>query len=458
MSRYRLLLLILFSVSSNADTFNIEEAWRAVQERNEGLKAADQGVVHARKMRDGAASMTYMPRVDLHGSYTHLSKPIDLDLSEPLNNIGGSLPIPLPPISSDDATVDLSEQDVFLANLSILWPIYMGGKTLHLKDIREAQIDESKAKLELKRQKSFILLVKYYYGALMSETYYKMRQDVEHAFEMHWYHAKKFKEQGQIAEVELLNAQVQYDKSTSETLKAKHKYEIAVSALKKMLKEESDISLSSQLFINDDLKTEEYYVERAKSGYAALDLLDAKRRQSESFVEIEKGSYMPTLSAFGNYTLYKDDSIISKSMPDWFAGVAVNINLLSATGRSEKYEAARVVNQQVSLLRAQAVQDISILAEKTYKEVQLYLEQYKTLDSSLRLAKENVRLREKSFSEGLSTSLEMVDAELFLAAIKTERLNVAYMYIQKLSQLLVLSGESSLFITMAQQGRKVENE
>ncbi|OQX58800.1 MAG: hypothetical protein B5M52_04645 [Helicobacteraceae bacterium 4484_230] len=79
-------------------------------------------------------------------------------------------------------------------------------------------------------------------------------------------------------------------------------------------------------------------------------------------------------------------------------------------------------------------------------------------DSSLKLAKENVRLREKSFSEGLSTSLEMVDAELFLAGIKTERLNVAYMYIQKLSQLLVLSGDSGLFITMAQQGRKVENE
>jgi len=54
MSRYRLLLLILFSVSSNADTFNIEEAWRAVQERNEGLKAADQGGQPAPFRRVGA--------------------------------------------------------------------------------------------------------------------------------------------------------------------------------------------------------------------------------------------------------------------------------------------------------------------------------------------------------------------------------------------------------------------
>ena len=261
-------------------------------------------------------------------------------------------------------------------------------------------------------------------------------------------------EQGQIARVELLNAKVQYDKAKIETVKAHHKATIARSALNILLKEQ-DINITSSLFINEDVKPKEFYVESAVKNYPALHLLDAKRKQTTSVVGMERANYMPTVVAYGNYNLYRDDSIISNSAPDWFAGVAVNINLLSATGRSEKYEAAKIVDQQLSLLHQQAKQDLSILVEKTYNEVILYLDEYKALDSSLELAEENVKLRRIAFASGLSTSLELNDAELFLAATKTERLNVAYNYIQKLSQLMILSESSERFMELAASGEEV---
>jgi len=446
----KLLSVALLSTLLNAQDLRIDQAWMLVQERNNGLKAAQSGIKHSEVMKEGAASMVYMPKVDLHGSYTHLSKPINLDVSDLSNAIsaisGGSINPP--------SELDLSEQDIFLANLSIVWPVFAGGKTLYLSEIRDAQIDASKAKLELVREKTFVKLVKYYYGAQMGKAYYETRIEVEETFAKHYEHAQKMQEQGQIAKVELLNAKVQYDKAKTETIKAHHKYTIATSALTKLLKEQQ-VKMDSTLFINTDLKPKSYYIDNAIENYPALHLLDAKRKQTGSVVDIQKANYMPTVVAYGNYNLYRDDSVLSQSAPDWFAGVAVNINLLSATGRSEKYEAAKIVDHELMLLQQQAKEDLSILVEKTYNEVILYLDEYQSLDSSLALAQENVKLRRIAFNSGLSTSLELNDAELFLAGIKTERLKVAYDYIQKLSHLMILSESSEEFMRLAQEGEEV---
>lgn len=451
----RLLTIALLASLIEAKELNVDQAWQLVQERNDGLKASASSVKHSQTVKDGADSMMYMPSIDLHGSYTHLSEPINLDFSEPLNAVGGALPIPLPPISKEEGTVNLSEQDIFLANISILWPIFAGGKTLYLSDMAEAQIEAEKAKQELMRQKAFIQLVKYYYGAEMGRVYYETRVEVEEVFKIHFEHAQKLQAEGQIAKVELLNAQVKYDQATTETVKAHHKYTIARSALRMLLKEQ-DVNITSPLFINENIKDKDHYVASAVENYPALHLLDAKRKQTESVVGMERGNYMPTVVAYGNYNLYRDDSIISNSAPDWFAGVAVNINLLSATGRSEKYEAAKIVDQQLVLLQQQAKQDLSILVEKTYNEVILYLDEYKAIDSSLAMAEENVKLRRIAYNSGLSTSLELNDAELFLAAKKTERLKVAYDYVQKLSYLMILSESSERFMELAASGEEVE--
>ena len=454
--------LFLATLSLSASDISVDQAWALVLERNDGLKASARGVKHSQSIKESADSMMYMPSIDLHGSYTHLNKPIDLDLSDPINNVQSNIengleltPGSLPRTTSEDATLDLSEQDIFLANISILWPIFAGGKTLYLSDIAKAQIDAEKAKQELTRQKAFIQLVKYYYGAQMGKAYYETRIEVEETFKKHYEHAQKMQQQGQIAKVELLNAQVQYDKATTETLKAHHKYTIARSALRMLLKEQ-DVNITSSLFINGNIQDKDYYVSRAVENYPALHLLDAKRKQTASIVGMQRGNYMPTVVAFGNYNLYRDDSIISKSAPDWFAGVAVNINLLSATGRSEKYEAAKIVDQQLTLLQQQARQDLSILVEKTYNEVILYLDEFKAIDSSLAMAKENVKLRRIAFDSGLSTSLELNDAELFFASKKTERLKVAYDFVQRLSYLMILSESSERFFELAANGEEVE--
>jgi len=72
------------------------------------------------------------------------------------------------------------------------------------------------------------------------------------------------------------------------------------------------------------------------------------------------------------------------------------------------------------------------------------------------LAHENYRLRELAFSEGLSTSVELVDAQIFLLGAKTKRLNAAYNFVQKLSQLSVLSGDREMFFQIEELSERIK--
>ncbi len=67
------------------------------------------------------------------------------------------------------------------------------------------------------------------------------------------------------------------------------------------------------------------------------------------------------------------------------------------------------------------------------------------LASSIELAQENLTLRQKAFAQGVSTSTDVVDAELNLASVKTQRAAAKYNYVIALSRLLALSNEMDSF-------------
>jgi len=438
----RLLLTLLLSLTLNAE-MTIDEAWQSTASKNDGLKANSSDVKRA-ELKSSSAKSMYLPSVTLTGSYTHLDDNIKIEDTLTLPVSGTQLPF----------RIDLSEQDVFLADLHVLWPLYTGGKIDAAQDIYAAQVNEAKAKQEMKKDVEFLKLVKYYYGVVVSESLLQTRLQAQKALEIHYDNAKKLKAQGQIAKIELLNAEVKLDAARIETSKAKHKFEIAASALASVTKLIS--KPSSKLFVNENMQTEDYYKNETQKNYAGLKVLDAKASQSNSLITIKEAAWHPEVVAYGNYNLYKDDSPIMSTLPTWFAGVMVKINLLERKDRSEDVQAAELLNAKVKHLKAQAIEDLRLLVEKTYKEMLSDYEEFNALNSSVELAHENYRLREIAFKEGLSTSVELVDAQMFLLGAKTSRLNAAYNFVQKVSQLTVLSGDREMFFEIAHNSQEIK--
>ena len=285
----------------------------------------------------------------------------------------------------------------------------------------------------------------------MTKSLHATRLESQKALQLHYEHAKKLKEEGQIARVEMLNARVKLDIAKIESTKAAHKVDIVTSAFHKMIKSRN--SPKSSLFISRALGSKYKYTTKSMNHYAAIDILNAKSKQAADMFDVEEAAWYPEVLGYANMNLHKGNSPLEEMAPEWMVGVGVKFDLFSRKDRAKEIEAAKVLHSKVASLKAQAKEDLSLAVQKTYNEILLYRDEFSSLSSSLALARENYKLRSLAFKEGLATSVEVVDAQMLLSGAKTQRLNAAYSYVKKLAELCVLSGESDLFFKFEQSSK-----
>ncbi|HIF9272213.1 TPA: TolC family protein [Photobacterium damselae] len=453
-----LALFALSPIAGQAESVSFSQAWQTVVSQNEGLAAERTKVDQAKYLQDAAWDLN-LPQVSVGANYTRLDDSIEISPSDLFSSMPASgtdagkvisqLAEQLSKLTGTDFnslfTSQITDKDVFTSSIRAIWPIFTGGRINAAQAIAEGKTEEAKYMLAMKKQATYEDLSRFYFGVVLAEQVYKTRQEVEAGLKQHFEHAVKLQQQGQIARVERLQAEAAYDKAKVETQKSKRDLEIVQVALTKLLNASSPITPTTTLFTNEQLPNLDSFLSQTLTTYPGLHLLDAKRKQANGLIDVEKGKYYPEVYLYGNYNIYDGHSLAAELTPDWAVGVGVNIPLIDNTGRSGKLKAAHSAVLQVNHLQAQAKQDLSVLVEKTYKEANQALEEYQGLQSSLNLANENIRLREKAFSQGLSTSLDVVDAELFLASIKTQRLAASYQYITSLTRLLAISGQMSEF-------------
>ena len=163
---------------------------------------------------------------------------------------------------------------------------------------------------------------------------------------------------------------------------------------------------------------------------------------------LELGRFTPKIGAFASFMVTDNRSKMEQMMPNWYAGVAARWTLLSPQGRLQKYQGAKIMQMQASALEIEAVQKMELLVKTTYKQIELYKESYEALDSSIALAKENLRLKERAFSQGLVTNDSVVDARNALDSVIVEQKGIAYKMIIAFAKLQALSGDLDTFFAI----------
>ncbi|ENM3753307.1 TolC family protein [Vibrio cholerae] len=443
---------------AHAAPLSFQEAWDLLQQQNNSLAAQRANVERYAHLKDATQNLN-LPSVSVGANFIRLDQDVTLSGKQILDSSGGidpslmaHLPANILPLVTHlgAAKSTITERDIFTSSIRAIWPIFTGGRITAAQDAAAGREDEAQSQLAMEIQARYEDLAKYYFSVVLTKEVLATRIAVEEGLTQHRDNALKLEQQGQIAHVERLQADASLDKAKVERKKAQKTLDIAQSALTQILGATETVEPSGMLFINTSLPPMHAFIEQTLNTYPGLSLLDAKEKQASSLIKAEQGKYYPEVYLYGDYSLHEDDSLASQMKPDWLVGVGVNIPLIENTGRSEQVKAANSAVNQVRYLKAQAKQDLSVLVEKTYLEAEQALEEVTGLNSSLNLAQENLRLRQKAFSQGLSTSVDVVDAELYLASIRTQQSLASFNYLISLNKLLALSSEMSSFSTYHQ--------
>jgi len=466
-------MFLMFSTAGNAAEtgrhFSFAEAWYFVESRNDSLKAARSKVQQAEYEQESTTHLDF-PEVSLSAAYLYLDDAVELTPQDIFASMeGGAQAGQIAAgiahtygLSSaqlqSGLTSTIAERKNISSSLGLSWPLYTGGRITAVQGIAADQTEEAKHDFDLNRLEQFELLTRYYFGTVLARKVLETRRAAEARLKKHNEHALHLEEQGQIARVERMQAEASYDKAVVERKKAQRDLEIARVAITRLMKSAEPVLPSDDLFIADTMPDIDQFMRATLSRYPALEVIESKRNQAEGLAAVERGKYLPSVALMGHYSLYEEDNLATELTPEWFVGVGLKFTLLDRSGRSEKLLAAKSAVERLEHMKHQAKSDLSVLVDKTYRHAHQAIEEYQGLQSSRQLARETVQLRMKAFNQGLGTSLDVVDAELFLASIETQRAVAAYNSVVALGKLFAISNRTQAFINCQKNEGKGEHQ
>ncbi len=443
------------------------QALERMEKTNEALKAVKLEQKQAKYKKRTALGL-YFPKVDMNFMYTHLNDSITMDFN-PLKNAmielsasayaSAKMPAPAaykplhdgfvqkvnadPKMSNDNFIKTMQEQNFWTLSVVAKQPIFTGGKIIAANKAARASLEASNEKLKYTRNKLTTELAQRYFGVRLFIKVAEVRKEVLAGMAQHLDRAKKMEAKGMIARAEELHAEVSYADAEREYQKSLRDVSTAQSALKNTVSLHENIEPVSHLFITRDVKDLQYYKDRAGELNPALKQLKAHKEMAHQGYMKELASYSPTLFAFGSADVLTKNH--SDSKPDWFVGLGATYTLFDGLQRYSKLKTAKSLEQKVAALVHKARRDIDTLVEKSYNDLMKDAEQIRALDKSIEFAEEYLRVREKAFSAGFATSIDVVDARLNLSRVKIGRLKAMYEMDVSLAKLLEVCGMSDQF-------------
>lgn len=411
------------------------------------LAASAKAVESARLRRDGMQGLGG-PSVAVTGMAYRYSANADIDLDparQSLLGVLGQLPAPLagavPQLPQLPSNVNLQrEASRATASMSLLWPLYIGGLGDAVRGELDAMADEAVADAAGSEQGVRSLLVQRYFGTQLAERAARLRERALLAVREHDAAAQSMLQAGVISPLERLQAQAALADAEQQARKARADAGLAAAALARTLKAGARVLPTSPLFVaSEPLPPLQGFIDAAQQQHPGLGKVEAKRRQAGSLHDAQEALRRPQVLGFGMR------EISSGGKPNWVAGVAVRWTLWDSIDRDALAASSQRKIEQAELTREQALADIALLVEKNWLAVDQARTQYMAQQAQENLARELLRLRGASLREGTGTALELIDAELNLAKVRTERAQTANQYVQALAALLESSGQSAEF-------------
>ena len=421
----RLALLSLGLLSGSPSfALSLPQAQQQLQSQSWDLKA-HQFETQAWQQQAAATSSLGLPRIDITVAGIAYGKQID---------IGQDLPVPIP------LTLDIQREGI-RSQLNVTWPLGTGGKIAATQAQAQAKVSEAQSDLLMTEAKLNKNLIDRYFAVQLSQQALQVMQQAATNLEAHVYKAKRFEQQGMISRLSRIQAEVARDGVKRDLIQAQANQTILRSALAGMLDlPEAQLGcLSTPLPIPQALPHPmAWYVAQAAQFNPAFGKLTAKSSQAEQQLKIEQSAFKPEIFAVGRYELNRQATPLTE--PDWSVGVGAKWALTSGLDRHSMVSAAESRQQQVTALTAQTQADIRLGVQQAYQKISQYQQQYQLLNQDLVLAAESLRLQNKSFEAGLSTSLDVTDAQLGVARGEVQRAQASYDYVQALSSLYELTG------------------
>ncbi len=257
-----------------------------------------------------------------------------------------------------------------------------------------------------------------FYNVLLSKKLVEVNQEGYNVAQANYENTGALYKQGAASEYDYLRAEVQLANVKPSLIEAKNNLQLAKNALKNLLA----LELNSTIDVEGEFEVENVSPDLIKQSNDILNEKNPMLRQLslqklilEENVSIEKAAYLPSLSAFGNYSWQAEDNTFTFSNYNWAnvftVGLQLSVPIFQGFKRDARIQQAKidVENLEVTKNKTEAALRIGLLQSKL--KMDEALDRINAQKQSVNQAERALGIAQTRYKQGVGTQLEILDTQ-----------------------------------------------
>jgi Outer membrane protein len=341
-----------------------------------------------------------------------------------------------------------SDKDSF-GKVSVSQNLYTGGLTSGGIKLAKLSLDSALEDQRKAKQQLIFDVKSAYYQVWLAEQLVKVQQASYNNLLQHYQQIKNFYQVGTKSRYDLLQAEVNYQGVKPQLIQAQNNFEIAKLSLATTI----GIDKDRQYSVSDDPSK----VQLPKNVELALqDMIDQaykdrpELRQLKIVYEVNKiqtnlalAGYKPKVNLTGSYTAASADYEPSDWQKSWTLTLGVAGNFFDGFKTPAAVSQAKDTEEKTKLNDSYARDNIRLAVQKSIQDLKGDLETIFSSQANIDLSKENLRLTQARFNAGMSTTMDIMDAELALDRASTNYYTGVSAYLTALANLDLAVGKDN---------------
>jgi outer membrane protein TolC len=408
------------TTSSSSDTLylSLDEAVRLALARNEDVKVAEAEFEKARGRKTEAYAGA-LPNVSLQAGYTrNVLRPVIFFPN---------------PETDETMKIEIGEKNDFLMAVAFSQPLYAFGRIGGAIKIADYFMRSSEKDLNAARRKIELQAKQAYYSVLLAREALDISARTLEQAKRHLEETRLMLGQQMASRFDSLRAVVRVKNTEPMVIASKNAFTLAELDLKRIVGIESarPVKLTDRLAFAPESLSLDDAIEEALANRPDMASLRLRVAMAQKVYKVRKRSNFPFLSLVGNFIVEGQESErffprserVAKSFG---VGLSLSFPVFDGFANRGRVKQAKADYDIARYSFDKMKKAVALQVTQLYKQLQADTESLESQRATVAMAEETYRLALVRFRNGLSTSLELSDAELALTNARLNYLQALY--------------------------------
>ncbi|MDR1055507.1 MAG: TolC family protein [Prevotellaceae bacterium] len=465
------LVLLSWGYTNAQQVLNLDDCRRMAIENNKDLKIKKEQVAVAESMKKIALTQ-HLPNISGKGAYFHNSNNISLLSEDKFAPVGkvmedGSFgfdqthvnnewtmingqPVPLDAneqpfdpklhpekikwkgyayLSKKEFTID--NKNIFIAAISLVQPIYMGGKIRELNKIAGFAKDLALAEQEGEMSDILYSVDAAYWQVVSVSNKLKLASQFKELIQKLNKDVDDMVTEGVATKSDMLKVRVKLNEADLSVIKAQNGLNLS----KMLLCQLTGMPMDSQFMLADenikveaDPAAEVPEINEAYKNRAEIKQLEQAINMSNANIKLKLSNFLPNIGLTANYMWTNPDlynGFKKKFKGAWNVGVAVSVPIFHWGERIHTRNAAKAEHKIIEYKLENAKEKIELQVRQSTYKINEARKRMAMTDENVASATENLRMAEEGYKEGVITLSNLMEAQVSWQSAYSERIDAA---------------------------------